>query len=64
MGTADQIGERLEIQIYVGNRKVSETSRHFKGQDDMLDMHRFYKKKIKQNRKTTNAPSFGGMFKF
>lgn len=47
LGIADQIGERLEIQIYVGNGKVSETSRNFKGQDDILDMHRFNKNKTK-----------------
>lgn len=45
LGGAGQIGERLEVQIYVGNRKVSEVLNNFKGKNGMLDMDGFNIKK-------------------
>lgn len=41
---ASQRGERLEIQINIGNRKVSEASNNFKGKVDLV---RFHVKKYK-----------------
>lgn len=52
LGGAGQSAEKFEIQIYFGNRRVSEASNNFKGE---IDMARFHVK-------STNASSFGGMF--